>query len=224
MSIPPGSPIHHAYCTLAPSGRFCWWYSEIAMTKAVQLGLTIALAAGVALGQRPGGMHLGNSLGNPLPPLSPIPPLVTTPRPQFAPQRVPQRGFRTPGYFPLPYLYSDAPYYPATYSVPAAEPGPPVTIIQQFGAPAQASGSQQPPVTPEVHEYSAPPESSTEPATFTIVLKNGSVVSASAAFVQGAVLQIVDPDGQHRRIELDSIDRETTRRRNAERNLRLQLQ
>ncbi len=194
------------------------------MFKAMQLGLTIALAAGAALGQRPGGMPMANPLGNPLPPLRPIPPLVTTPRPQFGPPGVPQRGFRAPGYFPLPYFYPDLPYSPATYSLPA-EPGPPVTIIQQFGAPpAQASAPQQPQVTPEVHEYSTPPESGTEPATFTIVLKNGSVLSASAAFVQGGVLQIVDPEGQHRRIPLDSIDRDTTRRRNAERNLRLQLQ
>jgi hypothetical protein len=55
------------------------------------------------------------------------------------------------------------------------------------------------------------------------VLKDGKVLSAAAVTAQGSVLQIVDPDGQHQRVPLDSIDREATRRRNAERNLRLQL-
>ena len=165
---------------------------------------------------------MGNSLGNPLPPLSPIPPLVTSPRPQFAPQRIPQGRFRNPGYFPFfPYSYADLPYYPATYSAPV-DPAAPVTIIQQFGARA-AQQAPPPPVTPEMHEYTAATPEPGEPATFTIVLKNGTALSAAAASVQVGVLQIVDPNGEHRRIPLDSIDRETTRRRNAERNLRLQL-
>jgi len=81
-------------------------------------------------------------------------------------------------------------------------------------------------VTPQIHEYAAPaaPSPGTEQATFAIVLKNGSTLSATAATVQGSALQIVDPEGEHRRVPLDSIDREATRRRNAERNLRLQLQ
>jgi len=169
-------------------------------------------------------------LGNPLPPLSPIPsvgPIPSfggAPAPQFAPQRVPRRGFGSAGFPFFPYYYGDLPFYPAAYSAPV-EPAPPVTIIQQFGAPPQAN--PPPPVTPQVHEYPAPAgpaESSAEPATFAIVLQDGSVLSASAATVQKGVLQIVDPNGEHRRIPLDSIDREATRRRNAERNLRLQLQ
>jgi len=58
---------------------------------------------------------------------------------------------------------------------------------------------------------------------FAIVLKDGSVLPAAAVMTQGDALQIVDADGQHRRVPLSSIDREGTRRRNAERNLRLQL-
>jgi len=58
---------------------------------------------------------------------------------------------------------------------------------------------------------------------FAIVFKDGSVLPAAAVMTQGDALQIVDADGQHRRIPLSSIDRDATRRRNAERNLRLQL-
>jgi hypothetical protein len=100
-----------------------------------------------------------------------------------------------------------------------------VTIIQQFAPPVPAVAAEQPSVIPQIREYAAPvaPASGAEPATFAIVLKNGSVLSAAAVTVQGNALQIVDPDGEHRRVPLDAIDRETTRRRNAERNLRLQL-
>ena len=55
------------------------------------------------------------------------------------------------------------------------------------------------------------------------MLKDGKTLSAAAVTAQGAALQIVDPDGGHQRVPLDAIDREATRRRNAERNLRLQL-
>ena len=185
------------------------------MPRALQLGLVIALAAGAGSGQRPGTMPLGN----PLPPLSPIPPFSgVSPRPQFAPRRAPEHGGRFPGYSPLL-------YYPATYSAPADAAPAGVTIIQQFVPPVPAVAAEQPSVIPQIREYAAPvaPASGAEPATFAIVLKNGSVLSAAAVTVQGNALQIVDPDGEHRRVPLDAIDRETTRRRNAERNLRLQL-
>src|SRR5579864_6533227 len=133
------------------------------MARAAQLGLMLALAAGAGFGQRPGGVPLGN----PLPPLSPIPPFSGSPRPQFAPPRTPQRGFRSPGYYPLPY-YPVLGYYPATYSVPAEPPPGGVTIIQQFAAPGPASAEEQSAVIPQIHEYPAPaaPSSGAEPATF----------------------------------------------------------
>jgi len=117
-------------------------------------------------------------------------------------------------------------YYPTTAYDAPAETAPGVTIIQQFTAPPAASVAQEQPVTPQIREYpaTAVPPSGTEPATFAIMLKDGSSYSATAVMVQGKELQIVDPDGGHRRIPLDAIDRDATRRRNAERNLRLQLQ
>jgi len=100
-----------------------------------------------------------------------------------------------------------------------------LTIIQQFTPPPAVPAEEPPAVTPQIREYRSPeaPSPATEPATFAIVLKDGKVLSAAAVTAQGGVLQIVDPDGQHQRVPLDSIDREATRRRNAERNLRLQL-
>ena len=186
------------------------------MPRAVQLGLILALAAGAGFGQRPGGVPLGNGL----PPLSPIPPFGGSSRSQIAQQqRAAQRGLRAPALYSLP-------YYPAVYSTPDVPVGPGVTIIQQFGVPPAPAAAELPPVTPQIHEYSAPgaPVSETEPATFVIVLKDGRTLSATAVTIQNGALQMVEPDGEHRRVPLDSIDREATRRRNAERNLRLQLQ
>lgn len=184
------------------------------MRRGLHLGFVLALASGAAFGQRPAGMPLGN----PLPQLRPIPPLGGSPRPQFAPQRGPQRRLASPGISPVL-------YYPMTAYDAPAEPAPGVTIIQQFTAPPAAPVAQEQPVTPQIHEYPAPaaPPPGAEQATFAIMLKDGSSYSATAVMVQGKELQIVDPDGGHRRIPLDSIDRDATRRRNAERNLRLQL-
>ena len=181
----------------------------------VQLGLVMALAGG-AFGQGRNGMPLGN----PLPPLRPIPPAGGSPRPPIAPQS-PQRGVRSQGFYPLPYY--PASYYPSPYS-DFAPPAPSVTIIQQFAPPPAVA--VEPPVTAHIQEYpasAAAPRSDSEPALFLIVLKDGSALPAAAVLTQENALQIVDADGQHRRVPLNAIDREATRRRNAERNLRLQL-
>jgi len=185
------------------------------MPRRFQLGFILALSAGVACGQRPESLPLGN----PLPPLRPIPPLGVSARPQhFVPQLVPRRGLRSQGLYSLP-------YYPAAYSEPDVPMSGGLTIIQQFAPPPAVAAEEPPAVTPQIREYPSPeaPSPATEPATFAIVLKDGKVLSAAAVTAQNKVLQIVDPDGLHQRVLLDSIDREATRRRNAERNLRLQL-
>ena|SRR5690349_20945501 len=176
----------------------------------------MALMASAGFGQRPGGVPLGN----PLAPLRPIPPLGGSARPPIVSQG-PQRGMRSSGFYSLPYY--PAAYYPGPYS-DLAQPSPSVTIIQQFAPPPVAA--VEPPVTAHIQEYSpsaVAPAPGSEPAMFAIVFKDGSVLPAAAVMTQGDALQIVDADGQHRRIPLSSIDRDATRRRNAERNLRLQL-
>jgi hypothetical protein len=124
---------------------------------------------------------------------------------------------RSSGFYSLPYY--PAAYYAGPYGDPAP-PAPSVTIIQQFAPPATAVVEL--PVTAHIQEYPVAAGAS-EPALFAIVLKDGSMLPAAAVMTQGDALQIVDADGQHRRVPLNAIDREATRRRNAERNLRLQL-
>ena len=132
---------------------------------------------------------------------------------------------RSTGFYPLPY---SAPYYPTSYYPSSSTDYPPaapsVTIVQQFAPPSVVVA--EPPVTAHIQEYTVPATAAangSEPAMFSIVLKDGSVLPAAAVMTQGDALQIVDADGQHRRIPLSAIDRDATRRRNAERNLRLQL-
>lgn len=129
------------------------------------------------------------------------------------------------GYFGLPLSY---PYYDDYFNdyppVPAYSAPPP--------APPQVIVEQQPPepvrpVQPVVREYgppsSAAPAASGPESAFAIVLKDGSVRSAAAVTAQDGTLHYVDPDGQHVRLPLDSVDRAATRRANRERGLDLQL-
>src|SRR5678816_127480 len=109
------------------------------MRRVLQLGLVLALASGAGFGQRPAGM----TLGNPLPQLSPIPPLGGSPRPQFAPQNGPRRRLASPGYSPVL-------YYPTTAYDAPAEPATGVTIIQQFAPPPAPPVAQAQPVTPQI--------------------------------------------------------------------------
>jgi hypothetical protein len=83
-----------------------------------------------------------------------------------------------------------------------------------------------------IHEYqpvSTPAPASgflaqdVEPPMFAIVLKSGAMLSASAVVAQNDALHIVDADGAHVRIPLDTVDRDATRRMNRERKLQLQL-
>src|SRR5512132_43997 len=111
------------------------------MRLAVVLGL-ISLLAGDGFGQRP-----GMPLGNPLPPVGPIPSLAGSARPPIAPQS-PHRGMRSSGFYSLPYVapYYPGSYYPGPYSH-AAPPAPSVTIIQQFALPAAPAAAPEAPVT-----------------------------------------------------------------------------
>jgi hypothetical protein len=80
----------------------------------------------------------------------------------------------------------------------------------------------------EIHEYkqaaaSSAPSTVGEAQAFAIVLKDGSVHSAVAVTVQHSGLYYVEPDGGHRLVSLDALDREATLRLNRERKLQLQL-
>jgi hypothetical protein len=114
----------------------------------------------------------------------------------------------------LPWYFPDLSYAPEPTPVVAQPPTVYVLVPQAPPEPAKA----------EIHEYE-PPVGST-PAmdqTFAIVLRDGSVRSAVAVTVQKSQLYFVDPEGGHRLVSLDAVDREATLRVNRERNLRLQL-
>jgi hypothetical protein len=79
-----------------------------------------------------------------------------------------------------------------------------------------------------IHEYQSPSAAATQAPDgdqpmFAIVLKNSTILSATAVVVQNDGLHIVDPDGGHQRVSMEAVDREATRRLNRERKLQLQL-
>ncbi len=129
------------------------------------------------------------------------------------------------GYFGLPLGYPYYDYfdeYPLgpVYSPPTPAPAPQQVLVQQALPPER-------PVQPVVREYgppsSAAPAAAGPESEFALVMKDGSTRSAAAVTVQDGTVYYVEPDGQHVRAPLDSMDRAATRRANRERGLDLQL-
>jgi hypothetical protein len=108
-------------------------------------------------------------------------------------------------------------------------PGPNVVVVEQPPVYVIVPQAPSDPPKPEIHEYQQPPAappaqlSADDPPAFAIVLKDGSVKSAVAVTAQSGGLYYVEPDGRHRLVSLDAVDREATRRLNRERKLQLQL-
>ena len=136
----------------------------------------------------------------------------------------PRSRFRRP-FFPagLPFLLGD---YEDGYS--PYSPAPSVVVIEQ--PPAYFTLPQAPmePPKSEIYEYKNGAEDRTTPSegdspAFAIVLRDGSVDSAIGVTLQENMLHYVQPEGGHRTIPLDAIDRQATRRLNRERGLDLQL-
>lgn len=158
-----------------------------------------------------------------IPPVGPIPPLGGS-APLFGFDNrfgFGRRFFSSSAFFPSAFpLFlggDDSGYAPASNIIIMEQPAPP-TIVQQ--APRET-------VRAEIHEYAptttAEPVPAEEQPAFAIVLNDGSVQSAVAVSVQDDVLQYVDPDGEHRRVPLDTVDRQATRRVNRDRKLELHL-
>jgi hypothetical protein len=134
-------------------------------------------------------------------------------RPVVSPMRAgqPRRAF--PSVFP---------WFLGDYGYDAYAPSSSVVMIQQPPLYVVVPTAPSAPPTPEIHEYSHPSATGDEQA-FAIVLKDGSVHSAVAVTVQANGLYYVEPDGAHRLVKLDALDREATARLNRERKLQLQL-
>ena len=97
-------------------------------------------------------------------------------------------------------------------------PTPPVMAL-----PPEPPPPPPPPARLVVHEYSWPAAERPSAATFALASKDGAVHFASAVWVQNGVLNYIDDHGSAGHMSIDSIDRENTRRLNAERALTLQI-
>lgn len=101
------------------------------------------------------------------------------------------------------------------------QPSPLYVMVPEAPVPSAPAKSQ-------IHEYPQSAATEAKPSTedqeaFGIVLTDGSVHSAVAVTVQGRSLYYVEPDGGHRMVSLDAVDRAATGRLNHERKLQLQL-
>ncbi|MGB6975533.1 MAG: hypothetical protein WBD67_12700 [Terracidiphilus sp.] len=135
-------------------------------------------------------------------------------------------------------LYESDNAYPA-YDSDAASPyePQPVVIIQQPPAVVQAPAppAAKRPEPTMIEEYKWPTASlvsshaatstipNSESQDFSIVLKDGSSLSAEIVFASADGLHYIDPDGRHLRIAISEIDRSATLRLNRARNLNLYL-
>ena len=106
----------------------------------------------------------------------------------------------------LPWFFGD-------YGYDAYAPAPSMMLVQQPPLYVVVPTAPSAPPKAEIHEYSHPSATGGEEA-FAIVLKDGSMHSAVAVTVQANGLYYVEPDGAHRLVKLDALDREATARLN----------
>jgi hypothetical protein len=159
-----------------------------------------------------------------LPPVGPIPPLGSNAsfatfdqRLGFSRQAFQSTGFE-PNTFPLLAGGYDYEHAPAPNIVVVQQPMP-----QMFVQPAPREI-----VRSEIHDYKGqvwpiPPAVKGEPILLAVVLKDGTVRSAIAVWVQDNVLHYIDIEDRHYQVPMESIDRPSTRKLNRERNLDLWL-
>ncbi len=110
--------------------------------------------------------------------------------------------------------------YPQTY------PGTGNVVVVQSGAAGNAEPAPPPPATPVIHEYkldNEPAAVSGERPTFTIMLKDGSMRSATASWIQDGKLHYLDLESRQLILSPQLIDRDATERANAQKSLRLDL-
>lgn len=123
------------------------------------------------------------------------------------------------------FAYGGFPLFAGEYDY---APAPSVVVVQPSPLYVAVPTALPEPAKSEIHEYPQPAAAQATPTAedqqaFGIVLTDGSVHSAVAVTVQGRALYYVEPDGGHRLVSLDAVDREATVRLNRERKLQLQL-
>ena len=103
-----------------------------------------------------------------------------------------------------------------------------VVLVQQPAVPAAPPAPPTPPepIHSSIQNLKGDPKqnpSSAPVAFFTIILKNGSRLTASAVWVQCNDARYMDGDGQGHRVPLADVDRPATRELNQTRHLNLRL-
>lgn len=150
----------------------------------------------------------------------------TSPRYQYGGYRgAPATTYFYPVYisgFDYPYSNQAAPDVeagPAPQS--QAQAAPPIVINQYFGSDSARpvvtdygpDGREIPPADTGVRIYQAPSNppaeySASEQVVFFIALKNGSVYSAVAYWVDGEMLNYITPQGKRNQMSIDLVDRD----------------
>lgn len=111
----------------------------------------------------------------------------------------------------------------------AAAPAPPVTV-NQYGPGTQPAGETESDASPNIRTYQAParepagaslPES--DQVLFFIGLRDHTVYTALAYWVEGDLLHYITPQGKHNQVSLDLVDRELSSRLNEGRKVEFRL-
>lgn len=120
------------------------------------------------------------------------------------------------GYYPYP-----EPAPQLTIIMPPQPAAAPVTINQYF------TGEPKPAERETVSTYQAPAKTPVEPpadsVTFLIALKDSSVYSAVAYWVEGDTLHYITPQGRHNRVSLELVDRALSEKLNQGRKVEFRL-
>jgi hypothetical protein len=99
-----------------------------------------------------------------------------------------------------------------------ATPQQPVIINQYFGPKGEEQNEPEEQSRPPVQSYTAPsvsrPAPSQDQPVFFIALRDNSVYTAVAYWIENGTLNYVTPQGQHNQVSLSLVDRATTDRLN----------
>jgi len=137
-------------------------------------------------------------------------------------------GAAFPIAYPVP-VYVGGEYYsdPAYYPQEQQQPAPNITIIMP-PQPAQAPVAQdQPSSGGVIHNYQVPSAERPEPAddqvVFFVALKDSSVYTALAYWVEDSTLHYINSQGKHNQVSLDLVDRSTSAKLNEGRKVEFRL-
>ena len=138
----------------------------------------------------------------------------------------PERNFNTPyGFAPWGWGFPLSSDYGVGSNCAQSPPSPQVVVVAPPLEPPVPPPPPPPPPQPVTREYHwpAPEPANDRGAAFSLVLKDSTVRFAAAVWTQDGTLRYTDPNGTPGAIPLDSIDRDATRRLNAENRLTLSL-